>query len=197
VYLGLVLVGTPQAIAQQGAAMTRNFDVRDEIEFCDELDKKPKDQNSEESLSSFDHESAEFISAYFRTLLSHAIQGYSEARSQGYEFSVKMDSSGGDGFVDLYPDLSKKFFAELAALRINGDGFYSKLSIKPRLGQRDVDHLYSDVAAELRSLQLSRQLPSTRLLVSHTSVSRFNDQVFVITYLPRGSLDEHLAKDAK
>ena len=40
VYLGLVLAGaTPQVLAQ--AAMTRQFDVKDEIEFKDDLDNKP------------------------------------------------------------------------------------------------------------------------------------------------------------
>lgn len=40
VYLGLVLAGaTPQVLAQ--AAMTRQFDVKDEIEVKDDLDKKP------------------------------------------------------------------------------------------------------------------------------------------------------------
>lgn len=40
VYLGLVLAGaTPQTLAQ--AAMTRQFDVKDEVEIKDELDKKP------------------------------------------------------------------------------------------------------------------------------------------------------------
>ena len=40
VYLGLVLVGaTPQVLAQ--AAMTRQFNVKDEIEFKEDLEKKP------------------------------------------------------------------------------------------------------------------------------------------------------------
>ena len=40
VYLGLVLAGaTPQVLAQ--AAMTRQFDVKDEVEFKDDLDNKP------------------------------------------------------------------------------------------------------------------------------------------------------------
>lgn len=42
VYLGLVLVGaTPQVLAQ--AAMARQFNVKDEIEVKDDLDKKPDD----------------------------------------------------------------------------------------------------------------------------------------------------------
>ena len=40
VYLGLMLAGaTPHVLAQ--AAMTRQFDVQDEIEFKDDLDNKP------------------------------------------------------------------------------------------------------------------------------------------------------------
>ena len=45
VYLGLVLAGaTPQVLAS--AAMTRQFDVKDEIEVKDDLDTKPDDERS-------------------------------------------------------------------------------------------------------------------------------------------------------
>ena len=48
VYLGLVLAGaTPQVLAS--AAMTRSFDVKDEIDFKDSLDKKPDDENKRAS----------------------------------------------------------------------------------------------------------------------------------------------------
>ena len=44
-YFGLVLAGaTPQVLAS--AAMSRSFDVRDEIEVKDDLDKKPDDDRS-------------------------------------------------------------------------------------------------------------------------------------------------------
>lgn len=47
VYLGLVLAGaTPQVMAVQRGAMTRNFDISDEIEFKDDLDNKPDDDRS-------------------------------------------------------------------------------------------------------------------------------------------------------
>ena len=52
VYLGLVLVGaTPQVLAQ--AAMTRQFNIKDEIEVNDDLDKRP-DPNIDELVSMFD-----------------------------------------------------------------------------------------------------------------------------------------------
>lgn len=45
VYFGLILSGAaPQALAN--AAMTRQFDVRDEIEIKDDLDTKPDDERS-------------------------------------------------------------------------------------------------------------------------------------------------------
>lgn len=45
VYFGLMLAGaTPQVLAN--AAMTRQFDVRDEIELHDDLDTKPDDERS-------------------------------------------------------------------------------------------------------------------------------------------------------
>jgi hypothetical protein len=51
VYLGLVLVGaTPQVLAL--AAMTRQFNVKDEIEFAEDLDKKPPEDVATESDNS-------------------------------------------------------------------------------------------------------------------------------------------------
>jgi len=47
VYLGLVLAGgaSPQVFAHP-AATTRNFDITDEVEFKDDLDKKPDPANA-------------------------------------------------------------------------------------------------------------------------------------------------------
>lgn len=53
VYLGLVIAGgaSPQVFAHP-AATTRNFDITDEIEFKDDLDKKPDPANEQTELSS-------------------------------------------------------------------------------------------------------------------------------------------------
>ncbi len=71
-YLGLVLVGaTPQVLAQ--AAMTRQFDVKDEIEHSDGLDKKPKklavDADNEEALE-LDRNIAKSLDRFISTLRS-------------------------------------------------------------------------------------------------------------------------------
>ena len=45
VYLGLVLVGgTPSVLTY--AALTRNFDIQNEIEVKDDLDNKPEDDKN-------------------------------------------------------------------------------------------------------------------------------------------------------
>ena len=45
VYLGLVLVGGAMSPVLAQAALTRNFDIQDEIEVKDDLDKKPKEND--------------------------------------------------------------------------------------------------------------------------------------------------------
>jgi hypothetical protein len=48
VYLGLLVAGAaPGVVAQQAAAMTRNFELSEEVEVKDDLDNKPDDQASE------------------------------------------------------------------------------------------------------------------------------------------------------
>ena len=51
VYLGLVLVGgaAPQVFAH--SALTRNFELQDEIEVSDDLEKKPDNEAAALSLS--------------------------------------------------------------------------------------------------------------------------------------------------
>ena len=44
VYLGLVLVGGAGSPVLAQAALTRNFDIQEEIEYKDDLDKKPDDE---------------------------------------------------------------------------------------------------------------------------------------------------------
>lgn len=55
VYLGLVLVGGASSPILAQAALTRNFDIQEEIEYKDDLDKKPDDAilNLAKSLDSY------------------------------------------------------------------------------------------------------------------------------------------------
>lgn len=64
VYLGLLVVGSaPGLIAQQAAATTRNFELSEEIEVKDDLDKKPlpTEKELESSVEEYLKEVVEFI----------------------------------------------------------------------------------------------------------------------------------------
>lgn len=74
VYLGLVLAGgaSPQVFAY--TALTRNFDIQDEVEVKDDLDKKPEpaaeksDDNSDTKLATVISDSVKtFLSQFERT----------------------------------------------------------------------------------------------------------------------------------
>ena len=69
VYLGLVLAGgaSPQVFAY--TALTRNFDIQDEIEVKDDLDKKPEPA-AEKSNDNSDAKVATVVSDSVKTFLS-------------------------------------------------------------------------------------------------------------------------------
>lgn len=67
VYIGMLMVGsTPGVVAQQGA-MTRNFEISDEIEERDDLDTQP--DPSEDELLTFEAVDAVIISSAVSTYL--------------------------------------------------------------------------------------------------------------------------------
>ncbi|HQX56260.1 MAG TPA: hypothetical protein PLP07_10045 [Pyrinomonadaceae bacterium] len=91
VYLGLVLVGaTPQVLAH--AAMTRQFDVKDEIEYKDDLDTKP-DPSSDDPDSDIATESSRKVTVSVQRFLSHFQSVSSEAaflepRTSAFDFTT-------------------------------------------------------------------------------------------------------------
>jgi hypothetical protein len=69
VYLGLVLVGaTPQVLAQ--AAMTRQFNIKDEVEFAEDLYKKPPENSDVEDTTNIQPEADKLVSSSVAKFLS-------------------------------------------------------------------------------------------------------------------------------
>lgn len=67
VYIGLLMAGSaPAVVAQQAAAMTRNFELSDEIEKKDDLDNKP--DLSDEELDSAIEDYAKRVGDFVRNL---------------------------------------------------------------------------------------------------------------------------------
>lgn len=97
VYLGLVLAGaTPQILAQ--AAMTRYFDVKDEIEFKDDLDNKPARpiaEVGETSPTEVDQKAA-FSVGYFLA----KFKNIDSVSSLGISSEIRLERVNSQGHID-------------------------------------------------------------------------------------------------
>ena len=230
VYLGLVLAGaTPQMLAS--AAMTRSFDVKDEIEFKDNLDKKPDNE---------------------RTPVSDAVQGYLQdveyflvnlqrLRSKG-NFDLSKDVFDVaqstmmpcvDGnlagrytpvrFVNENP-LSRSALLQFSRSMVFGYSLGDCISNNEFNGVEAVDSRYNfklDAKAFSVNISIKKQSPQNasdllgqlnrtlkiydtgknnklrQSVIDSTSFKIENDQVFIVTRLPRAGLDSLLHSDAK
>ncbi len=140
VYLGLVLVGaTPQVLAH--AATNSFFDLRNEIEFKDDLDTKPDDIFSE-------------------------IESGAE-KKVGFFFTQEKNTEN-DKFV------------------VNGVTFTTNFSIKEA-------HLV-DLNVNYKPNLQSRILKSKpqKVVYEKTKITSQKNQIFIVTRLPRGSIDSLL-----
>ncbi len=228
VYLGLVLVGaTPQVLAQ--AAMARQFNVKDEIEVKDDLDKKPDDcdslaEKAEEKGRRFPVDEASFFK------YSEAFTGLSNSIQQlkGPSFSLGAYTFGDAGFpaVVAYLDSSakptlvsgkaqRKLDNSILALArifpaasidgkkgfqidilLDGNGLVSTA----RVLRHNSDEAHQAYIAYSSVIDLWRCSPKNvidALILENTEVTWKNDQIMIVTRLPRAGLDALLASDAK
>ena len=211
VYFGLVLVGaTPQVLAQ--AATTRQFDLKTEIEFKDDLDKKPDDEQAIGDYS-FALQNLYTLAAEFTAKNSEKLAG------GNYEFNCIIDISEKAGkkftftdgrgmiwgkFLPALENLSKTFphtnDSVKDRVRVNlilseSDFFVKSIFAQNSFNQAErLYNFYDSVLGKLK-LQSSANLPA--LISQNTSLSFENNQVFIVTRLPRASIDELLDKNAR
>lgn len=232
VYLGLLMVGgaAPQVLAH--SATTRNFEITEEIEFKDDLDKNPPDSaNSVESRmalvtyfqdveyflnslkrisgSKFDIAKDSFevtqttqlpcvpankVGSYtankFVTgndALKPSLESFSKLLTDGYSLGDCLSNSrfapneATDSKFNFRLD-NKVFAIEIAVKKNSAEG--------AKLLAADLNETFKELRAETTD--------AVRLkLYDSTSFKADNDQIFVITNLPRAGLDPLLAKDAK
>jgi len=229
VYFGLVLVGaSPQILAQ--AAMTRSFDIHDEIEFKDDLDKKPDDERSEvtDSVQIYLEDVEYFLASLGRlqnkgkfnaakdtfNVVQTSLLPCVDSNAAGRYTPIRFESSNsaarsaldqftrgmayGYSLGDCVENVEFKVAAADSRydLRLDDNGLTVNVSVKKRSSQRafelireldSIAHLY---AAEAKT-------GARHQIVTNTAFRSDNDQVFVVTRLPRAGLDALLAIDAK
>ncbi|MBC7899916.1 MAG: hypothetical protein H7070_07660 [Saprospiraceae bacterium] len=230
VYFGLVLVGgaAPQVYAH--GAMTRNFELKDEIEVKDDLDTKPDDERSPVTASVQIYlEDVE----YFLTSLGR-LKSKGQFDPNADTFNVVqntmlpcLDSNLAGRFTPIRFDSTSE--SSRPALELFTRGMVYGYSLGDCIGNGEfhvsaVDSRFNfhldreafsvNVAVKKQSpqiaLNLLREMESTlklysgrgnskllQRIIENTSFKAENDQVFIVTRLPRAGLDSLLAKDAK
>ena len=228
VYLGLVLVGaTPQVLAQ--AAMTRQFDVKDEIEVKDDLDKKPDDC---EKLAAKAREKQLRFSIDERVFFSYS-NAFTDLTASLKQlntpsFSISAYTYGDVGLpsgVSFWDGASKPILVSGKARRkLDGDilalarlfpaasidgkeRFQFELSLDEsglistaKVLRHDDGEAHQAFIAYDAMMDLWRCTPKNTadsLISKNTQITWENNQVIVITRLPRAGLDSLLAKNAQ
>jgi hypothetical protein len=229
VYLGLVLVGgaTPSVLAQ--AALTRNFDIKNEIVVEDDLDKKPDDDeklNFSGSLEKYFDD----VESFFNDLQKlHKIEKFDldydafEVNELGF---VPCNVDGdpirtvySDGKIDnrwlepaiveavwdfrewifLSDCLKHEKYKNGISTSTNLKLIYDKSELKIEVsGFKSSPQRAEQLAAKFNQASKSYEIDEEKSIVKKihetTSFKSENNQIFIVTRLPRGSIDALLAE---
>jgi len=212
VYLGLVLVGgaSPQVFAH--TALTRNFDIQDEVEVKDDLDKKPEGERELDEYASLFEDSVRTTLAYIN---NPAIQAR-DFWSYDYVFSLdpKYDDItqiAGSNEGGFYLALTAHHGRRLNSIFLHGADISTRrpaVSVSFRLfpaethfelsqqqsSVRNADALaayYDQVLSKLKERRLS---DLRDVLYSNTQVFANEDNITIVSHLPRASIDPLLAE---
>ncbi|MGC2238354.1 MAG: hypothetical protein WA584_19525 [Pyrinomonadaceae bacterium] len=225
VYLGLVLVGGAAAPVLAHSALTRDFDIKNEIEFKDDLDNKPDNEeidgffeiDLDTAVASFIEDlrglkqKGKYKSRFkktFTTKCAHTycsngdaaastiIEDEGEISQALWKLHYKLD------FIDGR-DLSKNSFFDLP----KENSGCKEISLNLTFSQNELKIAFSFTkettqtafayAENLNSKFKNKSDESSDLLIKkvyeNTNANSENNQVFVVTRLPRASIDEFLA----
>ena len=216
VYLGLVLVGgaAPSVLAQ--AALTRDFDIKNEIVVEDDLDKKPDDDLFAESIvnlvqeldklsrgKSFDWNTKNALQIEGLGICesdnSPSFLGFGAINSQvdnvleknAIEIARKLYKQKANlGLGDIYSHRSDYDFI------LNKRSLEIKIKISSYNNERDILPFVNHLNAYLEKITSTKN-STEKKVVENTKAASENNQVFIVTRLPRASIDSLLAeKDA-
>jgi hypothetical protein len=190
VYLGLVLVGATPQVAAQRAAMTRIFDIRDEIEFTDDLDKNPDGDHSElaDPAGVYLQDVDQIIEALGR--LDTATSRFDVGRSvfppcEAFGQQRSCSNSLVDGSAAFGSDL-----------KLDGKAFSTAIAVK-KSPPASSSALLASLPSEFKFYNTADARVVRQKLIDATTSRSKGDQIFIVTRLPRASIDSLLSVDAK
>lgn len=207
VYLGLVLVGaTPPALAH--AALTQKIEIQNEIEADDDLDKNPDDEQSLETYSSA-------FQNLFALAKEFSEKNREKLRGGSYEFNCSVifrpDSSNTvtckntglfwGGFVSPIKTIGKAFSHTSdekteqvkISLVLSDTEFSLKTAFNYDSG-RLAENSHRFYENGLSRLKIQKVNAPQIVVYQNTEILAENNQVFIVTRLPRASIDALLAE---
>jgi hypothetical protein len=203
------MIGAPPILAQ--AALTKNFDIQNEIKVKDDLDNKPDD---EKALAVY----VSTLQDLFIKAKDFSLRNNKNLRDGRYEFDCFINRtfpvgqtvtcSGGSGlfwggFISSLEKISKALPHTSAKdsqqvkvnLVLTDKDFFLKTSLTQDLTAQ-AEQFYNYYDAGLSRIKIQQINNSQVTIYQGTEISKENNQVLIVTRLPRGSLDE-LLKNAK
>jgi len=233
VYLGLVLVGGAAAPVLAHSAMTRGFDIKNEIVFEDDLDKKPDDDENldfAQSLESYFDNVEDFLKDLKKLQKIEKFNldydkfdvvesGFVPCNVDGDPIrqstqKVRVNNRWLEAAVtdaryrfENYNFLSdcldngefEKHTSTSSTLKFsyNENGLNLEISA-PKLTKQRADFLAEKFNQAAKVYEIDEASNLILKIHENTSFKSENNQVFIVTRLPRGSIDALLAeKDAQ
>ncbi len=214
VYLGLVLVGSAMSPVLAQAATTRNFNIQDELEVKDDLDNKPDDEKSLINYAST-LENLLVLASDYLAKNQKQLGGRYEfncfvnvgINADGSGHTVKCSGGSGmfwGGFISPLVKINGTFphtnAREKDQVKINLTLSSEEFLLKTILYQHSTEkaeQFHNFYNASLSRIKLQELNNFDANLYENTKVSSENNQVFIVTRLPRGSLDELFKQNAR
>ncbi len=231
VYLGLVLVGgaTPSVLAQ--AATTRNFNIQDEIEVKDDLDKKPADDLIELSgptggyfddledlienlqklhqiekfdldFNTFKFDESQIVQCNLETVRKSVVTSNNDNIDRWLTPAIIDATYAFENYGFLGDCLSNEKFGKNKAVSYGLKISYDKSSLKVEVSltkesPKKAKELLEKFNQSYKLYELDEDEVIIKQIYENTLFSSENNQVFIVTRLPRGSLDELFKQNAK
>lgn len=216
-YLGLVFVGaTPQMLTF--AALTRNFDVQNEIEVRDDLDNKPDNEEIENFAKNVPNLFAQLLKEIKEEVKSGKImlslhtdfyvdEVFTKSRNCGGGISSIISNENLNLLIQN--EIDQNFHSQALELtdcnnekskkvkvRIEANDTY--LSLRISFDKSKAEQFAEFLNQEFSSSGALAENALSKQIYENTKITSENNQVFIVTRLPRGSLDALLAnKDAQ
>ena len=197
VYIGLLVAGgtAPQVLAH--SATTRNFEITDEIEIKDDLDKKP-DSVSDPCIYDSEFSVEENLARFYAVSVLRAFDETADHSVESLEKRILSwnDNNFNQGHSSVFGAVCDGFQSSIRAATLAEGEFDLSFRITSKRFA-DPSALATFLQSGFESERWRKDPSRTGHLLRHTSQFIENDQLYVVTRLPRGSLDPLLVKSAK